>query len=158
MRAVGRYLKQNALGAIAIFIALGGTGYAAISIPRDSVGTRQLRDGAVTSAKLDAKQIGGTIFAWAYVDADGKVLASHGLRRGVARGAGGVYGFTLTNQRVPKGCAATASIARSTTTANIPGSALALLGLFPRPAAVGVYTFNAAGQATQLPFVVQVLC
>jgi len=157
MRAAGRYLKQNALGAIAIFIALGGTGYAAVSIPQNSIGTRQLRNGAVTPGKLNANQIGGTIFAWAY-DANGKVLASHGLRRAVARGEGGIYGFALTNQRVPRGCAATASIAGSTTTGLVPGSAVANLGLIPRPPSVAVQTFNAAGQAAPLPFVVEVLC
>ncbi len=158
MRAAGRYLKHNALGAIAIFIALGGTGYAAIAIPRNSVGTQQLRNGAITPAKLDGRAIAGSIFAWAYIESNGRVVASHGLRRAVGRGAGGFYGFVLTDQRVPKGCAATASIAGSATTGRIPGSAVALLGLFPRPVAVGVYTFNAAGQAAQLPFVVEVLC
>lgn len=38
---------------IALVVALGGTSYAAItSVPRHSVGTRQLRNGAVTAAKL----------------------------------------------------------------------------------------------------------
>jgi len=37
---------------IALTIALGGTSYAALSIPRNSVGPAQLRDGAVTTHKL----------------------------------------------------------------------------------------------------------
>jgi hypothetical protein len=37
---------------IALFIALGGTTYAATSLPTGSVGTKQLKDGAVTNAKL----------------------------------------------------------------------------------------------------------
>jgi hypothetical protein len=36
----------------ALIVALGGTGYAALSIPRDSVGSAQLRNGAVTTKKL----------------------------------------------------------------------------------------------------------
>lgn len=36
----------------ALFIALGGTSYAATQIPRNSIGTSQLRNGAVTKAKL----------------------------------------------------------------------------------------------------------
>lgn len=40
---------------IALFVALGGTGYAAISLPRDSVGTAQLKDGAVTRSKISAR-------------------------------------------------------------------------------------------------------
>lgn len=158
MHRLVEHIRGNVVGYVALFCALSGTGYAAIAIPRNSVGTSQLRNGAVTPAKLNFKQIGGSIFAWAYVDADGKVLASHGLRRGAARGAGGQYGFALTNQDIPKGCAATASIATTTTNARIPGSAIAILGLIPRPVSVAVNTFNAAGQAAQLPFVVEVLC
>jgi hypothetical protein len=37
---------------IALFIALGGTAYAATSLPRNSVGTKQLKTSAVTSSKI----------------------------------------------------------------------------------------------------------
>lgn len=37
---------------IALIVALGGTGYAAISLPRNSVGSKQLRPNAVTSGKV----------------------------------------------------------------------------------------------------------
>ena len=37
---------------VAIVLALGGTGYAALKLPRNSVGQAQLRQGAVTSAKV----------------------------------------------------------------------------------------------------------
>lgn len=36
----------------ALIVALGGTGYAAINLPRNSVGNRQLRANAVTSGKV----------------------------------------------------------------------------------------------------------
>lgn len=36
----------------ALVVALGGTAYAAFSLPKNSVGTKQLRDGAVVTAKL----------------------------------------------------------------------------------------------------------
>ena len=40
---------------IALFVALGGTSYAAItSLPANSVGTKQLKNGAVTAAKINA--------------------------------------------------------------------------------------------------------
>lgn len=41
-----------ALSSIALFVALGGTGYAAATLPRNSVGPTQLRTNAVTSAKV----------------------------------------------------------------------------------------------------------
>jgi hypothetical protein len=37
---------------VALLVALGGTGYAAVALPRNSVGTPQLKDGAVTSLKV----------------------------------------------------------------------------------------------------------
>jgi hypothetical protein len=42
----------NLTAATALFIALGGTSYAAITIPQHSVGSAQLRTNAVTSAKV----------------------------------------------------------------------------------------------------------
>jgi hypothetical protein len=46
------YLKRHHIGLIALFVALGGTSYAATQLPRNSVGTGQIRAGAVTTAKL----------------------------------------------------------------------------------------------------------
>jgi hypothetical protein len=46
------YVKRHHIGLLALFIALGGTSYAAAKLPRNSVGTAQLRKGAVTSTKL----------------------------------------------------------------------------------------------------------
>jgi hypothetical protein len=81
-----RHIRNNAVGYIALFIALGGTSYAAISIPAGSVGTRQLRNGAVTSSKLakravtaaslDPKSIAGHIADWAQISSNGHVVSS----------------------------------------------------------------------------------
>jgi len=69
-----------------LFIALGGSSYAALAIPAGSVGTRQLRKGAVTSSKLakqavtaanlDPASIAGHIADWAQIRADGHVTTS----------------------------------------------------------------------------------
>ena len=40
------------IATIALFVALGGTGYAAAKLPRNSVGTPQLKTNAVTSGKV----------------------------------------------------------------------------------------------------------
>lgn len=46
------------LALIALFVALGGTSYAAINaLPKNSVGTKQLKNGAVTKAKINQKTI-----------------------------------------------------------------------------------------------------
>jgi hypothetical protein len=46
------YVRRHHVGIIALFIALGGTSYAATQLPTNSVGTRQIRPGAVTPSKL----------------------------------------------------------------------------------------------------------
>ncbi len=40
------------IAVLALFVALGGTTYAATSLPRNSVGTKQLKNGAVTAKKM----------------------------------------------------------------------------------------------------------
>jgi hypothetical protein len=53
MRSLRRHLTYaNVTVTIALFVALGGTSYAAFSLPAGSVGTKQIKNGAVTKAKL----------------------------------------------------------------------------------------------------------
>jgi len=47
-----RVTYANVVATLALFIALGGTGYAAINLPRNSVGPKQLRANSVTSTKV----------------------------------------------------------------------------------------------------------
>ncbi|MGH2959376.1 MAG: hypothetical protein ACRDKE_07205 [Solirubrobacterales bacterium] len=56
-----KYLTfSNIVACLALFIALGGASYAAIKIPKNSVGTKQIKKNAVTGAKIKAKTIRGT--------------------------------------------------------------------------------------------------
>ena len=54
MRTMGirRPSPAMVVACVALAIALSGTGYAALKLPRNSVGTKQLRNGAVTNKKL----------------------------------------------------------------------------------------------------------
>jgi hypothetical protein len=47
-----RLTYANVMSTIAVFVALGGGAYAAVALPKNSVGTRQLKADAVTSAKV----------------------------------------------------------------------------------------------------------
>jgi hypothetical protein len=48
---LGTHIRGNAVGYVALFIALGGTSYAA-TLPRNSVGNKQIKNNAVTSSKI----------------------------------------------------------------------------------------------------------
>jgi hypothetical protein len=52
-----RLSYANVISSIALFVALGGTGYAVTQLPRNSVGNRQLKANAVTSAKIRARAV-----------------------------------------------------------------------------------------------------
>src|SRR4051794_20021182 len=51
-RVLGWLSYANVTATLALFVALGGTGYAAFSLPRDSVGSRELRRGSVGRSEL----------------------------------------------------------------------------------------------------------
>lgn len=55
---------------VALIVALGGTSYAAFSVPKGSVGTKQLKNKAVTNAKLGPLSVGNAKIR------DGAVTAS----------------------------------------------------------------------------------
>jgi len=85
-RRLLHHIRSNVIGYAALFIALGGTSYAAVAIPAGSVGTLQLRNGAVTgrklaknavsAANLNPSSIAGHIADWAQIRADGHVMTS----------------------------------------------------------------------------------
>lgn len=52
MRSFCNYLRRHHIGVLALFVALGGTSYAAIKLPANTVGTKQIRDRAVTLKKI----------------------------------------------------------------------------------------------------------
>jgi hypothetical protein len=86
MTRVLRHLRSQAVAYTALFVALGGTSYAALNLPAGSVGTRQLRNGAVTAnkiargavtaASLNSNSLAGHIALWAQIQANGHVDSS----------------------------------------------------------------------------------
>jgi hypothetical protein len=108
------FLKHNAIALAALFVALGGTSYAAMAIPRNSVGAHQLRRGAVTSTKihsgaitpgkLASKSFGGRILDLVEIAPGGLVTDSSpkGIRtQSWTEGAGG---FVVFPRKLPAGC------------------------------------------------------
>jgi hypothetical protein len=50
----GKLTFANVVSCLALFVALGGASYAAFQLPKNSVGSKQIKKGAVTAAKLSA--------------------------------------------------------------------------------------------------------
>jgi hypothetical protein len=58
MQKVRRQLTfANVVSCLALFVALGGVGYAASHLPKNSVGAKQLKKNAVTTAKIEKEAI-----------------------------------------------------------------------------------------------------
>ena len=53
-----RLTYSNVMATVAVFVALGGTSYAAIALPRNSVGSNQLKRNAVTSSDVKDRSLG----------------------------------------------------------------------------------------------------
>jgi hypothetical protein len=47
-----RITSAHVIAMLALFVAMGGTGYAALSLPKNSVGSKQIKKNAVTSTKV----------------------------------------------------------------------------------------------------------
>jgi len=64
MRPIRNKLSYaNVMATIAVFIALGGASYAAIKVPKNSVGTRQIKNEAITAAKIRNDAVTGSKIA-----------------------------------------------------------------------------------------------
>ena len=67
-------ITKNPIAWLALVVALGGTSYAATQLPAGSVGTRQLRNGAVIDKKVRARSLTSRVFA------PGTLTAAESLR------------------------------------------------------------------------------
>jgi hypothetical protein len=151
------HVRGNVIAYVALFVALGGTGYAAANLPADSVGTKQIRNGSITPPKLDRGLIGGSVRAWALVSASGRVLAGEGkptVKRGTGPGSTGRYFVTWKTEPMVR-CAAVGTVAADN---GVPGSVLASLQGRSASTTVVAQVYNTRGQATALPFSIAVLC
>jgi hypothetical protein len=178
MRRLVGHMRSNVVGWVALFVALGGTGYAAVSIPRNSVGANQLRNRSITPIKFDPRSIGGNVRAWAIVTSDGRVIASSRPRPTVDTNPGLPGFYTLRwGVVLPETCATSTNVnlhsPGPTESVQGPGGTESVVAGYAtqvstttatRPvkphhlSATGLVTVNQAGQPTALGFDVSVIC
>jgi hypothetical protein len=165
------HFRSNLVGWVALFVALGGTGYAAVAIPRNSVGAPQLKNHAVTPVKLNPKFIGGSVRAWAIVSSAGKVIAGSGQPHLVFSNSPAQFDIQWSVRFGPR-CATVANVdAESPPTETITTgtgtqelTAGYVSGVHSGTAHASKHsgtilsTFDQAGQPTPLGFDVAVIC
>ncbi len=121
---IADHLRRNAVGYVALFVALGGTGYAALRIPANSVGARQIKNHVITPVKFNPKFVTGSVRAWAVVGSDGRVIAGGGKPAGALTAIPGVFELKW-GVRLRRHCATIATIdfwySPATETISIPG-------------------------------------
>ncbi len=177
-RLKDRLTYANVMATIAVFVALGGTSYAALTLPRNSVGSAQLRTGAVRSVDVKNRSLQATDLSprartflrgqqgpagpagapgapavryFAAVSASGGLVRGNATSGGNAGSTGNyVVGFA---DRV-SGCAYSATLG-STDASSVTAGRVTVRELDGR---VGVQTYDAAGNAADLPFHLVVAC
>ena len=73
-----RLRLSDVLAATALFVALGGTSYAAITLPRASVGERELKRNAVTSTRVADRSLQRRDFARGVLGREGEQAGPQG--------------------------------------------------------------------------------
>ncbi|MGH3263853.1 MAG: hypothetical protein ACRDNS_17890 [Trebonia sp.] len=161
------HARVNAVAYVALFVALGGTSYAAVNLPAGSVGTTQLRNGSVTGAKLargavsaaslNSKTLAGHIALWAQIQTDGHVASSSPRATVVSYAVSGTERVTWP-RRVSYRCIALANPTNvgpltSSATANATGPTL-----HRHSTAFVISTFSRGGTLTPEPVNVIVVC
>jgi hypothetical protein len=173
------HARSNIVAYLSLFVALGGTSYAAVAIPRNSVGAAQLRNHSITPVKFNPSAINGSVRAWAIVGASGNVIAGAGKPTvTTAPSVPGSYGIRW-GVPLPRTCATVANVdTRSpspTETVPVPGGGTqnVVAGYVSEVStttttnpssrsgqisSTGVVTLNQTAEPTNLAFDVAVIC
>jgi hypothetical protein len=125
-RTLGRPSPALVIACVALFVSLGGTGYAVLRLPRNSVGTAQLRNNAVTSSKVRNFSLRAADFARGQVPRGPRGYRGPSGPVGPTgpAGAAGAMGATgPTGAQGPAGAPASAStITVRTSSVTVPGN------------------------------------
>lgn len=180
-RLLHRLSYANVVATLALFIALGGTSYAALKLPKNSVGATQIKTGAVHTGEIANRTIrtgdislsarsslrgqtgpqgpqgpqgpagAAAVRHFAVVSAAGQFLRGDAKSGG---SAGAIGSYTVGFAESVSGCAYDATLGTTDGT-TVPAGRVTVND---RGGAVGVQTYDAAGVAADLPFHLIVAC
>jgi hypothetical protein len=177
-RLANRLTYANVVATLALFIALGGSSYAAIKLPKNSIGTNQIKTGAVhtgeirdrtirlqdisTSARTSLRGLTGpqgpqgpagaaAVRHFASVNAAGTFIRGD-AKYGGSDTAIGTYVVGFADS--VSGCAYSATLG-TTDGSVVPAGRITVND---HAGAVGVQTYDASGVAANLPFHIIVAC
>ena len=154
------HARSNVIAYVALtmsFLALAGGAYAALSLPPNSVGARQIRNHSITPVKLDPSAIGGSVRHWAQVNGDGTIASSSSRAKDTGVAPDGDYVITWSDTLPPR-CIPVATVLGTTAllgpatgfaNARITGS---------HPTRVWVSTYDAQGASKPESFSLAVIC
>jgi hypothetical protein len=168
-----RLSYANVAATIALVLALGGTSYAALSLPRNSVGSEQVRSRAIKSRHVDNGALrladlgSGARRAlrgqegppgppaakfFAVVGAGGSFVRGNATHGGHTVGGSGAY--TVGFAESVSGCAYSATLGTSDGSSTPPGR----ITVSDLSGIVGVQTYAPDGNPADLPFHLIVAC
>jgi hypothetical protein len=149
MNGISRHLHANVVAYLALFVALGGTSYAAINLPAGSVGARQIKNNSITPSKFNPTKISASVRYWAVVNGNGHVLASRPKPRTFGFVNGDGVGVVSWGRPMQANCFPLATINDT-----LPGFAsVSIAGI-----AVDVRTYDMTGSSAPRTVDVAVLC
>jgi hypothetical protein len=146
MNRLSRHLRGNVIAYLALFVALGGTSYAAINLPAGSVGARQIKNNSITPAKFDPSKISASVRYWVVINGNGRVLASHPKPR--TFGFGGSGTGVVNWGRITQQCFPVATVDD-----NLPGFVTSSF-----EGEIAVRTYDMTGAAAPRTVAIALLC
>ena len=112
MLKIRTFIRHNAIALVALFVAIGGSSYAAIGINGS-----QIRNGTINASKLNPKSISASISAWAIVyGGSTSVTAGPASSKVRVRSFGVGESITWTHRRFAQSCMPMATPLGSPTT------------------------------------------
>jgi hypothetical protein len=176
-RLRNRLTYANVVATLALFIALGGSSYAAIKLPKNSVGATQIKAGAVhtgeirdrtirlqdisTSARTSLRGQSGPQGPQGPAGATAikhfaAVSSAGGFTRGDATHGGrvGIGSYAVGFSDSVAGCAYSATLGTTDATTAPPGR----VTVSDAAGSAGVQTYDGAGNPADLPFHLIVAC